>query len=65
VDPVAPVGPVEPVEPINPVAGPVHTPDESITFTVPTVIPFLTLKLEFVAKVHSPLVIVIVISLFI
>jgi hypothetical protein len=64
VNPVAPaglgpVGPLDPVGPFGPVtpglfdACPVHTPDESITFTVPTVIPFLTLKLELVAIYYS------------
>jgi hypothetical protein len=61
VAPVGPVGPVAPVAPTNPVLGPVHTPDEFMTGVVFTVNPFLTTKLELVPKVHSPLVIVVII----
>jgi hypothetical protein len=54
VGPVGPVGPKTPVAPTSPLLGPVHAPEELMTFVVPTVSPFLTTKLELVAKVHFP-----------
>ena len=52
VAPVAPPTPVAPVAPISPVDEPTHTPDELMTGVVPTVSPFLTTKLDDVAKIH-------------
>jgi hypothetical protein len=49
VGPVGPIGPVGPVAPIRPELGPIQTPDELITGVVPTVNPFLTIKLLLVA----------------
>jgi hypothetical protein len=49
------MGPVAPVAPISAVGEPTHCPDELMTFVVPTVSPFLTTKLDDVAKIHYPL----------
>jgi hypothetical protein len=55
VGPVGPVAPTGPVAPISPLDGPTHAPDELTIAVVPTVMPFLTVKFLFVAKVHYPL----------